>query len=56
MAPSDEKLPSRKASTSDVDAFLNKLAATPVAPRPGVRGRLMFAMDATASRARALAG
>ena len=37
---------------SEVDAFLRKLAVTP-APAPagqGARGRLIFAMDATASR------
>ncbi|MCE2482160.1 MAG: VWA domain-containing protein [Alphaproteobacteria bacterium] len=37
-------------SRSAVDAFLNKVAATPQAPRAGERGRLIFAMDATASR------
>ncbi|MGD1876620.1 MAG: VWA domain-containing protein [Kiloniellaceae bacterium] len=46
------KLPQASAS-SEVDAFLNKLAVTP-APSPGAagnaRGRLIFAMDATASR------
>lgn len=46
----DPKLP-QSASTSEVDAFLRKVAA---APAPGVaggaRGRLIFAMDATASR------
>lgn len=35
--------------TGDVDAFLARLAATP-APAQGARGRLVFAMDATASR------
>jgi hypothetical protein len=48
----DPKLPQASAST-EVDAFLRKLAATP-APGPGSagngRGRLIFAMDATASR------
>jgi hypothetical protein len=35
----------------EVDAFLRQLAATPApAHRPGERGRLIFAMDATASR------
>jgi hypothetical protein len=39
-----------KGDQGAVDAFLRKLAATP-APRPaGGRGRLVFAMDATASR------
>lgn len=44
-------LPARRSSRTEVDAFLRSVAATP-APRPGGgrRGRLMFAMDATASR------
>ncbi|WP_142848294.1 VWA domain-containing protein [Telmatospirillum sp. J64-1] len=33
----------------EVDAFLNKLASAPK-PAPGPQGRLIFAMDATASR------
>lgn len=48
----DPKLP-QNASTSEVEAFLRKVAAAP-APGPGAaggtRGRLIFAMDATASR------
>ncbi|MCR9257174.1 MAG: VWA domain-containing protein [Alphaproteobacteria bacterium] len=56
---SKSRVPSSKASTSrapaskagEVDAFLAKVRATPVAPKaPGKRGRLIFAMDATASR------
>src|SRR3546814_12721854 len=46
----DPKLP--QASSPEVDAFLRKLADTP-APGPASgdkRGRLIFAMDATASR------
>ena len=43
-------LPSQRASSRDVDAFLEKLAATPAVRTPGQRGRLLFAMDATASR------
>lgn len=35
---------------SEVAAFLSKLAATPNARPAGHRGRLLFAMDATASR------
>jgi hypothetical protein len=35
---------------SDIDAFLQQVAATPVAKPAGRRGRLMFAIDATASR------
>jgi len=46
----DDNLPSKKSSTTDVDAFLAKVAATPVTKAPGQRGRLLFAMDATASR------
>ncbi|MBI1182587.1 MAG: VWA domain-containing protein [Alphaproteobacteria bacterium] len=34
----------------EVDAFLDKLAAAPVASRSGLRGRLLFALDATMSR------
>lgn len=44
-----DKLP-RKSSRSEVDAFLRKVAATPAVKRPGESGRLIFAMDATASR------
>ena len=50
MADDRDKLPSTS-SSGDVDQFLRKLAATPAAPRTaGRHGRLMFAMDATASR------
>ncbi len=45
----DEKLPSAS-SQSDVDTFLKKVAAVPVVRPAGERGRLIFAMDATASR------
>lgn len=38
------------ASESDVDAFLKKVAETPARAGGGGRGRLIFAMDATASR------
>ena len=44
----DSKLPSRS-SRQDVDAFLRKVAAAPAQATQG-RGRLIFAMDATASR------
>lgn len=41
----------RTASGGEVDAFLAKVAATPIAQRNDARrGRLLFAMDATASR------
>ena len=36
--------------TADVSAFLRQVAATPRAGGRGARGRLIFAMDATASR------
>jgi hypothetical protein len=52
MAPTDRKphLPSTAPATQGaVDAFIAKLKATPVA-RIGGRGRLIFAIDATASR------
>lgn len=44
-------LPSRTSSQADVDQFLRRVAAIPpTRPGTGKRGRLMFAMDATASR------
>lgn len=39
-----------KSSRTDVDAFLKKLSTTATTNAPGTRGRLLFAMDATASR------
>ena len=39
-----------KAPAAGVDTFLKRLAATPSAMPPGAKGRLLFAMDATASR------
>lgn len=48
MADGD-KLPVQRSSQAEVDAFLRRVAAVPPA-RTGRRGRLMFAMDATASR------
>jgi hypothetical protein len=41
-----------KSKSGDIAAFLDKVKALPVAkgPAPGRRGRLIFAMDATASR------
>jgi hypothetical protein len=45
------KLPDKAAGSGEVADFLRKLAATPaVRPTAGKRGRLMFALDATASR------
>jgi len=44
-----EKLP-KKSSHSEVDAFLRKVESSPVVKSSGQLGRLIFAMDATASR------
>jgi hypothetical protein len=48
MSDSQRSL-TKGASTTDVEAFLEKLARTPARAEAG-RGRLMFALDATASR------
>lgn len=48
MSKNDDRLPTRS-SNEEVDAFLAQVARTPAAA-PGQRGRLIFAMDATASR------
>ncbi len=50
MARDEEHLPTQKEERSDVDSFLRKVATAPVNKVPGKRGRLLFAMDATASR------
>jgi hypothetical protein len=51
MTGDRSKLPGQPAAQAAVEAFLERLAATPAArPAPGRRGRLMFALDATASR------
>ncbi len=44
------KPPSVSTSQTGVDAFIRKLETQPVSPRSTARGRLLFAMDATASR------
>lgn len=49
MTDRKRQLPA-KSSRSDVDAFLNKVANTPARKPAGKHGRLIFAMDATASR------
>lgn len=46
----DNKPLSGRSGRAEIDGFLRKLAATPRAVCPGKRGRLIFAMDATASR------
>ncbi|AWK85265.1 hypothetical protein [Azospirillum thermophilum] len=45
----DGTLPARRSSQEEVEAFLRQVAAVP-RPATGRRGRLVFAMDATASR------
>ena len=50
MNERDRKLPTEPASRADVDAFLRKAATLTRSKAPGARGRLIFAMDATASR------
>lgn len=50
MAGDDRPVAKRSGTEADVAAFLNKLAATPNARPAGQRGRLLFGMDATASR------
>ena len=46
-----DDLPDKKSRSQDVDAFLSKVALTPKrTDGAGKRGRLLFAMDATASR------
>ena len=49
MSGSDKKLPG-KSSTDEVSAFLSKISKAPVIKAAKERGRLIFAMDATASR------
>jgi len=49
MANDPDKLPA-KSSSAEVSAFLDKLARVPTVRPAGGRGRLIFAMDATASR------
>ena len=46
----DRKQIQKPASKGEVDAFLRQVAATPARNAAGGRGRLIFAMDATASR------
>ncbi|HET8727961.1 MAG TPA: VWA domain-containing protein [Alphaproteobacteria bacterium] len=50
MADKSDRLPTTNTNQSEVDAFLVKLAAAPKPRAAGGRGRLIFAMDATASR------
>ena len=49
MSKHKDQLPSQS-NRSEVDAFLRQVAAAPPGKPAGRRGRLIFAMDATASR------
>ena len=49
MSDSDKDLP-QKSSKAAIDAFVKKVRSTPAIKTGGERGRLLFAMDATASR------
>jgi len=49
MTDEKDKLPA-KSSSAEVAAFLDRLARAPAVRPAGGRGRLIFAMDATASR------
>ena len=46
----DDKLPSTHSTATELQDFLKRVAAAPVRTRAGERGRLIFALDATASR------
>ena len=46
----EKKQIKRRPSKGEVDAFLSQVAAIPARGNTGGRGRLIFAMDATASR------
>lgn len=50
MTTGNGRLPTKKSSTSEVEAFLKKVVSTPTTTAPGECGRLIFALDATASR------
>jgi hypothetical protein len=49
MAGADKDLP-QKSSKAAIDAFVQKVRSAPMTKSASERGRLMFAMDATASR------
>jgi hypothetical protein len=50
MGSDKKQLPEKTSTAQDVDAFLAKLATTPNLKAADQRGRLIFALDATASR------
>lgn len=47
----DKKLPARGSNNAEISEFLRKVSAAPNIKAANQRGRLIFAMDATASRA-----
>ena len=49
MTMASDKLP-EKSSRAEIDAFIKKAASLPIKRPAGQSGRLIFAMDATASR------
>jgi len=46
----DSKVPATRSSQAQIDAFVDKVRTMSAVKSPGARGRLIFAMDATASR------
>lgn len=50
MASDTRNLPAAGAKQAEIDAFLRQVAAAPAAVTAGGTGRLIFALDATASR------
>lgn len=50
MVKGSGKVPSKTSSQAGVEAFLEKVRTTPAIKKTGRPGRLLFAMDATASR------
>ncbi len=48
--PGDKAVPDAPSSASDIDAFLNQVRTMQPSGKPGSRGRMIFAMDATMSR------
>ncbi len=50
MGKDEHSVPTTKSSSAEVQDFLRKVAVTPVSKPAGERGRLIFVMDATASR------
>src|SRR5271169_4530539 len=49
MSDDNKSLPA-ETGAAEIDAFLEQIRQAPPAPKGGGRGRLIFALDATASR------